>query len=216
MGRQQAYKEFDKFANSASRKFHALMANDNRAKFLKGKYSFYADKGGSSGAFDKRVVEVFFGIRAFDSVETFSLSPNGKPLLQNRQLTERGACLKYERVDDGSVICTLYPAQTKDYKPIEDCIYLKLFKTPEKLNKKQTIYSHWNLFISYMVCTSLDCHPTVCDRLRVACYRFIKRQIKDGKVMRAPVLNLTYRVLEFMLSVGLSGFLLAIILKIFS
>ena len=66
---------------------------------------------------------------------------------------------------------------------------------------------------SYMSVTCLEGKPTICDRVRVAFIRLNKHLVIDETVQTILIMKWLGEVLKFVLTVGLSGFLLTIITK---
>ncbi|MBU2830077.1 hypothetical protein [Acidithiobacillus ferriphilus] len=211
MNRQSRYKDFEKFANDAEARFTALRDADERAKNFSNFYSFYAVKGGAMGGIDKRVFEVFFGNRPIDHVQTFEPQGGGFPQKQDKRLTERGGTLRYERTDVGTVVCTLFPANTKDFCQREDSIVLDWIVKPKALHSSRKLQSHWRAFISYMECTSVDGEPSALDKIRVGYLRFTRLLVIDGRVAKRKVVETVEKIVGYALTIGLSGFLLMLI-----
>ena len=211
MNRQSRYEDFEKFTNDAEARFNALRNADERAKSFSNFHSFYAVKGGAMGGIDKRVFEVFFGNRPIDNVKTFESHGEQFPQQQNKLLTERGITLRYERTDIGTIVCTLFPATTKDLCQREDSIVLDWITNPKALHSKGKLKSHWRAFISYMECTSIDGEPSILDKVRVGYLRFTRLLIIDGRVGKRKVVEAVVKIVGYALTIGLSGFLLALI-----
>jgi len=213
MDRQDAYREFDAFADEAENRFKEIMKNDEKAKELASCYSFYVVKGGAQGAVDKRIVEIFFGNRPFDNVAIVAQDTNGFPQKRNTFLTEQGACLRYERTDMGTVMVTLYPATTENLKQYEDFILYEYVKDPRRLRKNRYNRVHWRAFISYMQCTSIDGKPSFSERARKSWIKVSRKLAVNGKVQQPKLVEGCLLIGRYVITVGLSGFLLALILR---
>lgn len=100
--RQTRYKQFQRFYDTAQTEFDRLAARDPQCRRLRRSHSFYATPGSAAGGTDKRVTEVFFGKRPFDQVlpEMRKLQLPSPTLL-----VEHGARLRYDRLDNGRVLC---------------------------------------------------------------------------------------------------------------
>lgn len=193
------------------RYFKISLPKDSRHKSLERIYPFYVLPGGRAGGVDKRVFEVFYGQRPFEKVTELVQGKGPLPKIHERLLTERGATLLYERSDDGMVLCTLYPAASENYRPREDAIILAIIRDTHVLTGAPIIERHWRVFMSYMQCTCLEGDPTIGDRLRVWWLLSTRRLIVDNKTEIAKVWTVCSHILMFSVSVGLSGFLLAIV-----
>ncbi|PXW91546.1 hypothetical protein C7444_1351 [Sphaerotilus hippei] len=211
MSRQSRYEDFEKFTNDAEARFTELRDTDERAKNFSDFYSFYAVKGGAMGGIDKRVFEVFFGNRPIDHVQTFESQGGQFPLKQDQLLAERGATLRYERTDVGTIVCTLFPAKTKNLCQREDSIVLDWITYPKALHSRRTLEGHWRSFISYMECTSVDGEPRALDKMRVGHLRFTRLLVIDGRVAKRNVVEAVEKIVGYVLTIGLSGFLLTLI-----
>ena len=211
MTRQDSYKQFDVFADNAQVIFDELLKTDVRATDLSKRYSFYAVKGGAMGGVDKRLVEVFFGARPFDHVTVLGAEGGGFSSPRTTFMSERGACLRYERTDSGSVVCTLHPAETNNLKQVEEFIFYEVIRNPAILNSKKVVSRHWRAFISYMECTNIDSSSTFSDRVRVGWLRFTRQLSIGAKLQRSRLHAAAERIAGYVLTVGLSGFLLAIV-----
>ncbi len=215
MERIDAYREFEAFSESAPGRFKSLVFSDDRAERLKSQYSFYVVPGGANGGHDKRIVEVFFGLRPFDEVTVTRGESDGVPRLQSTMLSERGARLRYERVDDGSVLTVLHPAVTDNRRPNEDFIILRFRRNPTALQSDYAIGRDWRALLSYMIETSLDAHPTIVDKTRLWWIRLTRKRSVDKKIERPRAVNEFEKIISYAFTVGLSGFLLAILVHFF-
>ena len=130
-------------------------------------------------------------------------------------LIEKGVALHYRRTDAGTVVCTLFPANTMDLRQREDSIVLDWIRNPKVLQSRRKIKAHWRAFISYMECTSVDGEPTVLDIIRVAYLRFTRHLVIDGRIAKRTFVVAAELILGYTLTVGLSGFLLLLINMMF-
>lgn len=213
--RLKRYKDFEKFFVNAKTIFAEYESNDERSKTLAAHYSLYTVPGGRDGGHDKRLVQVFYGNRPFDEVKEVKYDVNQSvPVMRTRFLTEQGACLQYQCVDSGRVICFLSPAKTEN-SAIEDGVVLDWINEPASLASGALPAKHWRYLSAYMHCTSLDGDPNWFDRWRVAWIKFVKRLVIDGKIKPQRVASSGLEILKFALTVGLSGFLLYAVTKWF-
>jgi hypothetical protein len=191
--------------------FQNIAAQDLRHDSLMRFYAFHVLPGGRDGGHDKRTFEVFYGNRPFERVREL-VQENGKiPQFRDRHLNAHGATLLYERSDDGIVLCTLYPACSENYRRREDAIILDVIRGTHVLTGAPILKRHWRAFMSYMQCTSLDGEPTIGDHLRIWWLLSTCRIIIGDKAEGAKVWTVAGRILTFSATIGLSGFLLAIV-----
>lgn len=194
--RQERRNDFDEFYNSAKDTFIAFRDNDTKAEKFERIYMLSVCPGSRAGGNNNRIVEVFWGSRPF---ETITQGNSWK------SLTEYGATLLFERDDSGFVMISIYPAGTKNKKPIESSISLKLWIDPIKLKSKSFLSSLWNDFMAYMEYTSLDGNPIIWQRLRISYLRNFKHLVVDKKWQPIKFSEFSKDILKWILTVGLSG-----------
>ncbi|MER2528769.1 MAG: hypothetical protein ABTR07_12640 [Candidatus Competibacter denitrificans] len=212
MSRESRYKDFDEFSNSADKHFNNLNKTDERFKEISEVYSFNIAKGGATGGLDKRIIEIFFGKRPIDKVQILEQVEEGQfPQQRETLVVEKGAMLRYQRTDIGNAICTIFPAKTKDLSQREDFIILGFINKPKSLKSKRKLGKHWRAFMSYMECTSVDGSPNLVDKLRVAYLRFTRISVSNGKANERRIFTAIKTIMVYTLTIGLSGFLLALI-----
>ena len=214
--RVERYQEFQIFIRLAEGWFPSIAQADDRHEFLAKTYGFYVSPGGRLGGVDKRVLDVYYGNRPVDYVcelreqsernEEFSM-----PVPCKRFLTERGASLRYQRADDGSVVCFLEPARSEGWRRRESGIILAVIREPRVLTGRPILEKHWRTLISYFQCSSLDGRPTILDRLRTWWVLFTRPVLVDGRVASRRVLLVGGEILKWALTIGLSGALLEIV-----
>lgn len=200
--RQSRYTDFKQFSEEAKDLFESYSKLDQKSKRLEGLYSFYARAGGRYGGVDKRIVEVFYGNKPFDSfIEIGAESRTIKKLAM-----ERGSTLLYQRTDDGQVLCSLYPATSENFHPIEDFIFLDIIKNPAELKSKSQW--HWKIFQAYMECTCLDGNPSYYQKILVWYLRNFKQYIVDKTLQKCKATVFFCGLAKYVLTVGLSGFII--------
>ncbi|KQO68768.1 hypothetical protein ASF22_19625 [Methylobacterium sp. Leaf87] len=203
--------DFEAFHRSAREVFARIAAADPRNAFFDGVYRLRVTPGGAMCGHDQRSVEVFYGSRPIEAVEEFVAREGREPRLQERFLAEHGACLFYQRMDSGIVLVGLRPAGTENYRRREEIIQLEWIWAPDVLRGRAAPERHWRAFVSYMEYTSLEGEPTMIDRLRVWWLLFARPTVVDGKHCTARCWTVGATVVRFALTIGLSGFLLAIV-----
>jgi len=150
--------------------------------------------------------EVFYGNRIFDSIKVRQGFQ-----LKDELLSEHGAVLEYYLIDNGNVFVSLKPAKTKNFSANEDFIMIDIIDKTKKLNKISVIKKHWKYFISYMKVTSLEGNPRIIDKFRVWKLRLLKTIYRDNKALEKKLYAALKTVFKFILTVGLSGFILVLL-----
>lgn len=205
--RQQRYKIFQEFLDSATERFKGLCVNHDAASHFHNTYSFHVSPGGRMGGMNKCQLDVFFGARPYDEQKVI-----GNDFRANvKLLAERGASLEFTRDDHGRVHVLLSPAFTEGTRPLEDAILLGVVRNPRALLEKPVISHYFNLLIAYMQCTCLDGKPTLGERLRIMQIRYFRRAFVDSKLCDSRFWVTIRTVLGWGATVGFSGTLLAVI-----
>ncbi|RQZ27151.1 hypothetical protein DIE16_32045 [Burkholderia sp. Bp9090] len=75
---------------------------------------------------------------------------------------------------------------------------------------------HFQYLIAYMQCTSLDGEPTLFDKLMVGWLRFVRPCGINERMQIPKIKSVSLGILKFGLSVGFSGFLLSLVVWVFS
>jgi hypothetical protein len=200
--RTDRIQNFNNFRENAKAFFQKLADNEKRNERLNSLYSLCITPGGRYGGNNNKIIEVFYGNRPIGSIE--EIDKNFKTFTKYE--TAHGAALLYFLTDNGNVICNLYPAKSENQQPKEESIILDYIKDPSKLEKKAK--DHWNMFIAYMEVTSLDGEPNFLQKIRVFYLRNFKETIENKKVQTIKFYNLLKKLSIYVLTVGLSGFLI--------
>jgi hypothetical protein len=194
--------DFDEFYDKSEKIFKDLRDNDKRADKFESEYMLSVCPGSRNGGTDKRVIEVFWGLRQYD------FETQGRNW---KALTETGSSLLFYRNDTGDITISIYPAYTEQRKPFETSITLHIWLDPNRLKREKFVLTLWNDFMAYMECTSLDGNPTIWQRLRISYLRTFKHLVIDNKWMPTKFSNRRNKILDFLLTVGLSGFVFFLI-----
>ena len=202
--RMKRIKEFERFSDNAKEIFGALAEKDDSNKRLANLFSLCICPGGRFGGTNKKELEVFYGNRPIDHITIISHNSEPKTKLE----IAKGATLAYYRTDDGNVVCNLYPAKSQNQTPPEEVILLEYIKRPEKLSKRAAY--HWKMFIAYMEVTCIDGDPSIFQRLRVFYLRNFKQYITEKILRDRKCLVLFKEVFKYVLTIGLSGFLILV------
>lgn len=203
--------DFEFFHRHARATFGRIAADDPRNVFFDTVYRQCITPGGAMGGIDRKLVEIFYGSRPIDAVTEVVDRDGQASFLRERTVAEHGARLTYQRMDNGAVLVGLHPAGSEGFQRREQMIQLEWIRGSHALTGPGTLERHWRAFVSYMECTSLEGEPTPGDRLRVWWLLFVRPTIVDGKHTTALCWRVTAMVVKFALTIGLSGFLLAII-----
>lgn len=203
--RASRYKNFDRFREASEELFEAYSKASERSVRLANLYSFYVSPGGRFGGMNKKIVDVFYGNRPFDSIT--ELGANFQKI--EKFETAHGATLSYQRTDDGQVLCTLSPAASENFHYPEDMIILEKVKNPAELERKSKW--HWRMFQAYMESTCLDGRPTIFQNLLAFYLRNFKECVVNETLQKRKVTVFFREIAKYTATVGLSGFIILIV-----
>lgn len=200
--RTARYKNFDQFFKDSKKIFEEYAKNDQSNERLDNLFSLYICPGGRDGGQNKKVVDVFYGNRPFESVTEL----NDNLTTTTKLETAHGAILAYYRTDNGHVVCNLYPAKSENQRPSEEIILLDFVSDPSRLKEKSK--RHWKMFVSYMESTCLDGEPNFWHRVSTFYLRNFKQYVVQSVIQQRKVIALAGEIAKFALTVGLSGFII--------
>jgi len=210
--RFERHAECQIFVNLAVDWFPEIAKRDPRHQFLADRYGFHVVPGGRERADDRQLLEVFYGERAIEQVTETRPRPGqngGLPSSRRTLVTERGASLRYQRTDHGTVLCLLEPARSQGFERPESLIVLAHIKDPRVLTGKPILERHWRSLISYFECSSIDGDPGFSDRIRVWWLLYTKPLTIDGKAQRRHIIPVGGQILKWAIAIGLAAALLA-------
>jgi hypothetical protein len=200
------------FRHIAPEWFQEFTQIDHRHEWREKAFAFYISPKGRWGGLDDRLFDVFYGTRPIKYVtESSSDERNAMPTPKSHFITEHGGQLSYRQNDTGYIICTMVPCYSENFSPLEKVIVLHARINPQRLTSRVLLNKHWRLFSAYAEVSSVDGDPLWRDHLRVWWIRLTRQMVIDGRVQERQVWRLARRICEFSLTVGLSGFLLALI-----
>lgn len=206
---QESKGSFKKFYDSSKELFEKFAKAEGNHQELKTIYSFSVVPGGRNGGQNERLIEIFYGNRPFDRVNRVQDFSQEIVIL-----AEHGATLSYQLLDNGNVLCLMYPAGTENYSPPEDSILLGIYKSPTRLEEK-VLHKHWKLFLSYMRVTCLNVEASFFDKLCVSWLRVTRELIISGKSSPIVVYAHLLLLLRYFVTIGLSGCAVALGLAFF-
>lgn len=216
--RSEKYDDFQQFLKESNKLFKELMMDDEDSIYFDKQYSLCIVPGGWNGGIDKRILEVFYGSRPYDSYDSRPAIEQDKEITDKspKQMgfhVERGARLVYARTAKGNVNCTLMPATADGEKRPEAAIQLDRATDPRNLFQTKILRNHWNYFMSYMKVTSLDGDPSFLDTIRVSRMRLLNRRFKDGADVPPLIYTGLGHIAKWTATVGLSGLLIYLFTK---
>ena len=199
--------DFELFQSSVNKQFKIIENQLADYQKLEDYYGFSICPKGRVGGIDGRRIEIFYGNRPYDKRKIISDDMN----IRTELLSESGAELSVFRDDFGFACIQLYPAESKFGKQREESILVNCHLDPKRLLKHR-FQKHMMLILnSYMAVTCLEGNPTPCDKLHVFLLRTFKPTVVEKRVQPARIWPLINSIVKFVLTVGLSGFLLKII-----
>lgn len=199
INRYDAFENFKKISNNL---FHQYADSSQSSKHLNDLYSFYVTPGGRFGGLNKKIVDVFYGSRPFDSIT--EIGADFQPTVTTE--TAYGAALSYQRTDDGQVLCSLHPAGSENFHASEDFILLEIVKNPDELSCKSK--QHWRMFQAYMETTCLDGRPSLLQKILVFYLRNFKEYVVKQTLQKRKATVFFGEIAKYTLTVGLSGFII--------
>jgi hypothetical protein len=197
--RVQAFKAFKE---SSKEKFNQILDGCEKSKRLSVLYTLNICPGGRFGRLSEKLVEVFYGNLSIGISTTPGDNFKKKTVVE----IAHGATLSYQRTDDGHVMCHLYPSKSENLRPREEMIALDYIKDPKELENR--VESHLKMFISYMEVTCIDGEPNIVDQCRVFYIRNVKRYSEGSIFQSRKIIVLFKEVMKYVLTIGLSGFLI--------
>lgn len=203
--RANRYAAFDQFREGSKDLFEAYAQSTDSSVRLDNLYSFCVTPGGRFGGINKKIVEVFYGNRPFDSITEIGSNFQTIKKLE----TAHGATLSYQRTDDGQVLCSLAPAASENFHHPEDFILLEMVKNPAELERKSK--RHWRMFQAYMESTCLDGRPTLFQKILVFYLRNFKECVVNKTLQKRRVTVFFREIVKYTVTVGLSGFIILIV-----
>ena len=204
------YEIYKLFQSKVQELFRKISGNDKSVEEITSYYHFHICPGGSNGGHDKRSIEIFWGNRPYDIIE--SIGQNLQTT--NEVLVEHGSILHYYMLDNGNVLVEIIPAKTKNLRSSEDSIIVDYIKNPECLLKEKYLKKHWKYLKAYMNVTSLWGKNDIQNKLLVFYLRNFK-EYSFEKTIQPPKINKPIKdIVKTVLTVGLSGFLLFAITEI--
>jgi len=202
--RMRMIEDFEKFRDSAEETFKGFQRNGSSQKF-NDRYMLNVCPKGRNGGENERLCEVFYGGAIYDT----EVAANKNFQRTRHFLTETGATLAFNLLDDGYVLVELHLPFTERMKPLISSIVLESRIAPKKLAKKN-LKSYWRkLNLSMEVC-SLIGSKTWYQRLIWSIWLMFQNTIIDSHVQEKKICKILKRILEYTLTVGFSGFLIYI------
>lgn len=196
--------EYTKFLRNSKDLFGMLHGSKRKNVELSNIYGFCVCPGGSNGGIDNRILEVFYGNRPANSYKSIGQNWN----ISNKIIIEHGALLQYFQLDNGNVLVSLVPARTENIGPVEDEIIIDYIKNIKKLNNIWYLRKHWLFFISYMNQTAIAGNRNILNWIILLYLRNCKDNIVDKRKNDKKVWVFIRNIFTFLLTVGLSGWLI--------
>lgn len=201
--REKRIEAFRAFRDNAERTFNSFKEESPSFQKFDDAYILCICPKGRNGGNNEKLCEVFYGFGIYDQERT--VDNNFKVSVRN--LFETGATLAFSLLDDGYVLVTLQLPYTERMKPLIEEVVIDLHLDPIKLTPRR-LKAYWNKFNVAMVVYSLVGEPKWYDRAHWTCWLFFKQTIKDNYLQERGCYKLAKTLANYVLSVGLSGFLI--------
>jgi len=201
--REKRIEAFRAFRDNAKATFNSFKVGSPSFQKFDDAYILYVCPEGRNGRRNERLCEVFYAFRIYDQEHT--VDNNWNVLVRN--LFETGATLAFSLLDDGYVLVTLHLPYTERMKPLIKEVVIDLHLDPIKLTPRK-LKAYWNKFNLAMVVYSLVGEPKWYQRVHWESWLFFKQTIKDNYLQERGCYKLAKTLANYVLSVGLSGFLI--------
>lgn len=197
-------KAFNEFFGSAQGLFNKFLENDERAKFYQDRYMLCVCPGSRWGMDNSSVIEVFWGNR---NIENEQVSKKGF-----KMISESGSTLYIIKKLSGKVDIFLFPCMASNEDPKEKAgVVYKTNVEPVQLRKNSFLKKLWKAFMTYTENTSIDGEPSLAQKVKYYYYTYCKKHIKNGNWQTRKILKYFYWFINFVVSVGLSGFIITMV-----
>ncbi|QJT10132.1 hypothetical protein [Oceanidesulfovibrio marinus] len=212
--RRSRHNSFTIFRSQSENVFLRLAKSDLRHERRSQFFSFYIIPKGRWGRNDPTTVDIFYGRRSLGRFRNYGKSTSIFDV-QEETLAESGTTLRYQQIPNGLVLCILIPSRTQTLSPSFDFVILANGIEPYTLTGDNTLRKHWKIFSSFAESYSMDGEPDIWDKLRVWWVLFSKPICVDNHIKERKITSACSKLLFFVLTVGLSGFLLRLIQFLF-
>ena len=226
--REKRIEAFRAFRDNAETIFNSFKEKSRSFQKFDDRYILNICPKGRNGGRNERLCEVFYGQRPYDeereldSISNISVakcedsyfraaSENAECWIRQgnvfRFLFETGATLAFSLLDDGYVLVTLHLPYTERMKPRISKVVMDLHLDPRKLTQRR-LKIYWELFNLGMEMYSLTGDPKWNQKVYWTCWVFFKQIVKDDYLQERGCYKLAKTLANYVLSVGLSGFLI--------
>ena len=201
--REKRIEAFKVFRDKAETTFNSFKDESPSFQKFHDTYGLNTCPKGRNGGINEKLCEVFYGSGIYDQERTLDNNYN----VSVRNLFETGATLAFSLLDDGYVLVTLHLPYTERMQPLVKEVVIDFHLDPIKLIPRR-LKAYWNKFNLAMVVYSLVGEPKWYHRAYWTCWLFFQQTIKDNYLQERGCYKLAKTLANYVLSVGLSGFLI--------
>lgn len=201
--REKRIEAFKTFRENAKETFNSFRDESPSFQKFDDAYILNVCPKGRNGGTNEKLCEVFYGWRIYDQERTLDNGFN----VSIRNLFETGATLAFSLLDDGYVLVVLHLPYTEGMKPRISKVVMDLHLDPRKLTQRR-LKIYWELFNLGMEMYSLTGDPKWNQEVYWTCWVFFKQIVKDDYLQERGCYKLVKTLANYVLSVGLSGFLI--------
>lgn len=190
---------FDQFRRTANQTFSEFAQNNRQISKYLDRHRLHIDPPLENDDDTGITVQVRFGnfpVFGYGTRQSF------------KNIVEEGASLNYSLNDDGYVNVLLYPCGTDNIQRKEKLIILSKKLCPSKLQNKRTLKFHFQKLCRYMENTSVFGDPSLFERLSQWVFRISRPTVVGNLYQSRKIWTESYSIIKFVISVGLSGFLI--------
>lgn len=199
--RRKKYRQFNQFRDNMQIDFRVFLEHDTRAQHYNNICILNILNTNRDGGTEDNIAEVFWGNYVYDRNTQH----------QFKLRIASGCSLTFQRLDNGNVNVYLFPGKTENQEPKIEGYILKRALPPQKLADKKYLLKLWNIFMALTENTSLDGEPNCRQRYTFNKLYYFKKRLIDGNMCSSRFRLFSYRIFEWVMTIGLSGILLSII-----
>lgn len=157
---------------------------------------------GGTGELDD-LLDIFWGSLPYRSFVTLDNS-NGTVLPKNKFVSEKGAVLRYQRLENGVIIATLHPAKSDRLSISIDYWEIGIFEDASKITES-LIRQHFDLLMLVMENTTIFSEPSPSSRRKFSYFSWTHKYYEQNLLKKTKIHDFLVKSISFILPVLFSG-----------